>query len=88
VRGRAGDPHARDRLDGDVLERRRRILERLGQRDPELQAVAAVGPIDEVLGVRSEWTMPRPADIQLTAPGSIRWTTPVESRCMIAPSKR
>ena len=39
-------------------------------------------------GVRSEWTMPLPADIQLTAPGSIRWTTEVESRCMIAPSNR
>ena len=32
--------------------------------------------------------MPRPADIQLTAPGSIRCTTPVESRCIIAPSNR
>ena len=32
-----------------VLERRRRVLERLRQRDPELQAVAAVRPAEQLL---------------------------------------
>ena len=39
-------------------------------------------------GVRSLCTMPRPAVIQLMAPGSMRCTTPVESRCSMAPSNR
>jgi len=40
---------ARDPLGGNVLERRRRRFERFRQRDPELQAVAAVGLADQVL---------------------------------------
>ena len=39
-------------------------------------------------GVRSEWTMPRPAVIQLTSPGTIFCSEPRLSRCMIAPSNR
>src|SRR5438067_11254361 len=39
-------------------------------------------------GVRSECAIPRPAVIQLTAPGSMRCTFPSVSRCRIAPSKR
>jgi hypothetical protein len=39
-------------------------------------------------GVRSECAMPRPAVIQLMAPGSIGWTEPMLSRCSMLPSKR
>lgn len=39
-------------------------------------------------GVRSEWTIPRPAVIQLTSPGTIFCTEPRLSRCRIAPSNR
>jgi hypothetical protein len=38
--------------------------------------------------VRSEWTMPRPAVIQLTSPGRIVSTVPRLSRCTISPSNR
>jgi hypothetical protein len=39
-------------------------------------------------GVRSEWTIPRPAVIQLTSPGTISCSEPRLSRCRIAPSNR
>lgn len=39
-------------------------------------------------GVRSECTIPRPAVIQFTAPGSMRCTLPRLSRWSTAPSKR
>jgi len=48
--GGAGEADARNALGRHVLERRRRVLERFRQRDPELQAVAAVRPADEILG--------------------------------------
>lgn len=39
-------------------------------------------------GARSEWAIPRPAVIQLMAPGSIGWIDPMLSRWIILPSKR
>ena len=39
-------------------------------------------------GERSEWTMPVPAVIRFTAPGSITISVPSESRWPIAPSNR
>ena len=50
VGGRAGQADARNALGGNMLERRRRVFERFRQRDPELQAVAAVRPADQLLG--------------------------------------
>jgi len=39
-------------------------------------------------GERSEWTIPLPAVIRFTSPGSITISVPSESRCRILPSKR
>ena len=39
-------------------------------------------------GERSECTMPRPAVIRFTSPGSITISVPSESRCLILPSNR
>ena len=39
-------------------------------------------------GDRSEWTIPLPAVIRLTAPGRIVWKVPRLSRWSIAPSNR
>jgi len=47
---RPADAEAREALGGNMLERRRRAFERFGQRDPELQSVAAVGTTDQLLG--------------------------------------
>jgi hypothetical protein len=61
---------------------------RLRQPDPELQAVhPRAGFLNSGL-VRSECTMPRPAVIQLIAPGWIGCTDPKLSRCTISPSNR
>ncbi len=38
--------------------------------------------------VRSEWVTPRPATIQLTAPGRMIWFEPRLSRCWNSPRKR
>jgi hypothetical protein len=42
-----------------------------GKRYPSLDAVQDGFKVAIILGVRSEWTMPRPAVIQFTAPGRI-----------------
>ena len=39
-------------------------------------------------GLRSEWTMPRPAVMRFTAPASIVAKVPSESRWSIAPANR
>ena len=41
-----------------------------------------------VVGVRSEWAMPRPAVIRFMAPGVISSALPSLSRCMMRPSNR
>jgi len=61
VDGRPGELHARDAVGGNVLERRRRVLQRFRQRDPELQAVAAVRAADQLLR--------RPLRVDDAAPG-------------------
>jgi len=50
VRRGTGQHDLRNALGGDVLERRRRLLGRLGQRDPELQPVAGVRRVQQVFG--------------------------------------
>ena len=50
----------------------------------QVEALARAVPV----AVRSEWEMPLPAVIQLTAPGRIGCTVPKLSRCMISPSNR
>jgi hypothetical protein len=59
-----------------------------GSASPQLQAVVRRVWPRRSAGVRSACTMPRPAVIQLMAPGSMRCTAPVESVCCIAPSNR
>jgi len=46
----AGQHDLRDASGGDMLERRRRLLGRLGQSDPQLQAVAGVRRVQQVFG--------------------------------------
>jgi hypothetical protein len=62
-----------------MLEGRRVVLVDFGQRDPGLDAEEARRP-PAASGVRSEWVTPRPAIIQLSAPGSMIWSAPVLSR--------
>ena len=71
-----------------VSERRLRLLPITRQRDPGLEPVQAVALSAPSGACARNGTIPPPAVIQLTSPGSMRWTVPRLSRCIIAPSKR
>ena len=59
-----------------MVERRVNLLLAVGQREPGLHSVE-LGPGRALsAGERSEWTMPLPAVIRLTAPGSITLREP------------
>ena len=77
-----------DRVGRRVLEGGLAVFAIVGERDPGLESVHRTQRRQVVrvapLGVGD----PRPAVIQLTAPGSIVATAPVESRCTIRPAKR
>jgi len=61
MHGRAGKPYPRDPFCGQMLERRRGVLERFGQGHPELQPVGAMGTAQEILR--------RPLGVDDAAPG-------------------
>src|SRR4029453_5290245 len=82
-----------------VMERRLVVFGGLGGGDPDAEARGggaaggggrgAGGPPCRCSGaVRSEWTIPRPAVIQLMSPGRIAWNEPRLSRWTICPSNR
>ena len=74
---------------GHMVERRVDLLLAVGKREPGLHSVEPCAAAGALLGgLRSEWTMPRPAVIRLTAPGSITWLDPTLSRWWIAPSNK
>ena len=71
-----------------MLEARLSVLLGLRQGDPGLDAEQAVRRLRVAALVRSEWVTPRPATIQLTAPGRMIWFEPRLSRCWNSPRKR
>ena len=74
---------------GNMVERGVNLFLAVGQREPGLHSVeSAVRRRARAAGQRSEWTMPLPAVIRLTAPGSITAWMPRLSRCSIAPSNK
>ena len=79
----------RQAVAGDMVERRIDLLLAVGQaRARSASRRSSALPRGVSAGERSEWTMPFPAVIRLTAPGSITLREPKESRCSIAPSNR